>query len=175
MTQYNAPFLQALATVLAPNATVTLNADVMEVSVAGNLVGHILVHGPDQWFAKRFETHVGGKRNEPYCSEESYGPYEQPAMAIRKLFYADNIPEVSIESGISSGEQESSFMNATLQSAGVTFAISVATNVDIPDYVLSKGEAAIAGYLEDLLSRAATLVPGLSFDVKVGPEDDPDE
>lgn len=79
---------------------------------------------------------------------------------------------VTLETGICAGAQESSFMNATLQSAGPRVAFSIATFVAVPADVIAGGEVAVAGYLNTLLARLATQEPALSFEVQVGPEDD---
>jgi len=175
MKQYNWQFLQALANVLAPAAVVTQLSDRMEVKNDGTLVGYITVNEYDQWYATRVETKLGGWKKTAYLEEQVNGPFPNPSLAIRRLFNIDNAPLVQVREGVSAGEQESSFMNATLQDAGEATSFSVATKLEIPEYVISKGEAAIAGYISGALGRASSSVSGLSFEVEIGPTEDPED
>lgn len=76
--------------------------------------------------------------------------------------------KVNIATGIPEDEQESSFMNATLQGAGPGIAFSIATKLDIPDEIISKGEAMVATYISQTLETAAAGAPGLHFEVQLG-------
>ena len=67
--------------------------------------------------------------------------------------------------------QESTFMNATLQGLGNGIAISIATFLNVPDEVTVKGEADTKLYIKEMLSKAAENIPGLTFEVQIGPDD----
>lgn len=77
--------------------------------------------------------------------------------------------EVEVRVGPTAAEQESEFMNATLQFNGTdTVAYSIATYFDV-------GGADVEGTAETLraaLAAAAGAVPGLRFVVEVGTTDD---
>ena len=81
---------------------------------------------------------------------------------------------VTLETGICADAQESSFMNATLQSAGTALAFSIATFIDVPASVIADGEVAVARYLQALLTRVTKQEPALGFEVQVGPENEAD-
>ena len=74
--------------------------------------------------------------------------------------------EIEIREGIPASEQESSFMNATLQSAG-DFAFSVATHVDVPER-FAVDEKRLAAYLH---ATFPTLPPNVKIEIELGPED----
>ncbi len=76
---------------------------------------------------------------------------------------------VCIQTGYSEEQQESSFMNATLQGAGAV-AFSIATHITVPDDVSAQGEACVANYLRDALTAAtqAAAEYGLKFHAQVG-------
>lgn len=92
-------------------------------------------------------------------SVENPGKDEVPASALDR---------VKIETGLSEGDQQSSFQNATLQGAGDRLAFSVATEMDIPEDVSSQGEIAVADYLREQFSKATAVVPNLRFDIQLG-------
>lgn len=75
---------------------------------------------------------------------------------------------VTITTGIPANEQESSFMNATLQQAGNEHSFSIATHVKVPDHICNQGEAAIRDYLMDILGKAALTDRNLTFEVQLG-------
>lgn len=77
--------------------------------------------------------------------------------------------KVKIEFGISEFDQEGSFMNSTLQNAGPALAISIATEFDVPESVHINGQWAVAEYLRLTLAPATDAVPGLRFDIQIGP------
>jgi hypothetical protein len=78
---------------------------------------------------------------------------------------------VSIESGIPAAEQESSFMNATLQdTVGGELSFSVATYIGMPVYY-ETSEGLLEEYLFDLLREIAAKYP-LRFEVQIGPTDE---
>lgn len=93
---------------------------------------------------------------------------------------------IEIETGIPGTEQESSFINATIQThgedrdgyGGIDF--SIATKVTVPDSV--KNEADLARYLEWVLGLMDDAVPAeypwwegpsVSFEVQIGPGNRP--
>jgi hypothetical protein len=87
---------------------------------------------------------------------------------------------VDVKLGISEGDQEDSFQNATLQGAGELVAFSIATFISIPSDVAEKGEATIAAFIESTLLQATQSTGGkLKFSVQIGPslaaEGDDDE
>ena len=75
---------------------------------------------------------------------------------------------LQVDEGIPGDEQESSFMNATLQSAGDLVDFSVSTSIDVPEQISAQGESAVKGYIEDVLRAACLAHPALSFQVQVG-------
>lgn len=76
--------------------------------------------------------------------------------------------KVDLTKNCTADEQESGFMNATLQDAG-NVAFSIATHIKIPENVSSQGEDAVSSYLAELLEKASNSVEGLSFTVQTGP------
>lgn len=73
-----------------------------------------------------------------------------------------------IEDGISAGDQESSFMNATLQDvADYDLSFSVATHIGIPADVTD--EERLRNYLAMILQRVTDLGLGIAFEVQLGP------
>jgi len=167
--------LQALAQVIAPTAVVTQCTDFFDVKVDGVTLGTLSFDAMDEWYAMTYEPRLSNKGAEPYNHMDKNGPFATASRAVRRLFRVDNEPTVQVKTGISAGSQESSFMNATLQNGSDEVSFSVATCLAIPAFVQSKGEQAIAGHIQDMLSRASTSVPGLTFNVQVGPTEDPDE
>lgn len=167
--------LQALVQVIAPTAMVTQCSDFFDVKVEGVTLGSLSFDAMDEWYAMTYEPRLSTKGAEPYSHMDKHGPFATASRAVRRLFRVDNEPTVEVKTGISAGSQESSFMNATLQHGNEKVSFSVATYLDIPAFVQSKGEQAVAGHIQDMLSRASTGVPGLTFDVQVGPTEDPDE
>lgn len=81
-------------------------------------------------------------------------------------------PLVTVDAGTDEDQQESSFMNATLQGAGEAVVMSISTSLEVPEDVIANGEASIAKYVQKVLSIAASSCPGLSFQVQVGPSRD---
>lgn len=78
---------------------------------------------------------------------------------------------VTVTTGVPESEQQSSFQNATLQSASDALAFSVATDIAIPPAVAQVGEGAVADYLRDNLRIAAVAMPGLAFTIQLGKSD----
>ena len=76
---------------------------------------------------------------------------------------------VQVELDASEYDQEGSFMNATLQSAGEAVAMSIATSLEVPVDVIARGQQAIAEYVQTVLSAAAGSCNGLNFEVQIGP------
>lgn len=73
---------------------------------------------------------------------------------------------LSIETGICGDEQESSFMNATLQShEGLEF--SIATHIDVPPDI--KTEEDLARHLDWVCRDVLERLCGISFEVQIGP------
>ena len=77
--------------------------------------------------------------------------------------------KVSMETGISAASQESAFMNATLQDLPNNLTISIATYLEVPTHVAALGEEATDTYIDRMLEKAAASIPGLTFDVQLGP------
>lgn len=77
-------------------------------------------------------------------------------------------PKVTIERGIPADQQESSFMNATLQTAGDS-TVSIATYIAVPD---GMSESDVAHHLQAYLRDVTRAFPVLSFHVQVGPTDE---
>ncbi len=76
---------------------------------------------------------------------------------------------VSVTAGISEEEQEGRFANATRQSAKDALAFSVATTVEVPEYIGGDQEQ-IASFLRRTLTQAAVAASGaVSFKVQLGP------
>lgn len=77
------------------------------------------------------------------------------------------IPGLRITTDVSGGEQEDTFMNATLQGTrDGKFDFSIATYIEIPDEVAARGEEAIATHIDNVLGDR--LGDGVEFDVQVG-------
>jgi hypothetical protein len=92
---------------------------------------------------------------------------------------------VQIRTGRSAGEQESSFMNATLQNVGGDdgIAFSIATFVEVPAELVNTGldpeGRGVAEYLRGLFwlldRHAAAEGFSVRFEIEVGREDDADD
>ena len=78
----------------------------------------------------------------------------------------ENVVTVHMKTGIPEEEQQGSFMNATLQSAGKT-AFSIATYIDIPN-ADKMSESQVAKHISDTLGKAVFGVKGLRFEVQTG-------
>ena len=76
---------------------------------------------------------------------------------------------IEIRSGVPAGAQETSFMNATLQSAGTELAFSVAVHVEVP-LAAQTSEQALADHLRELFASLAA-DPTISIEIEIGPED----
>lgn len=76
---------------------------------------------------------------------------------------------VKMEIDVSEQEQEGSFMNGTLQSVGNNLAMTIHTSLTVPGGIVIQGQKAVAAYVEKKLTVAAKQVPGLTFEVEVGP------
>jgi deoxyhypusine synthase len=76
--------------------------------------------------------------------------------------------QVKVTTGIDEQEQQSSFQNATLQSANRLVAMSIATNLVI-EGAAEMTEVELADKIVQYLDTAAQSIPGLSFEVQVGP------
>lgn len=84
--------------------------------------------------------------------------------------------QIEIETGWTGNEQESSFMNATLQSTpGWALEFSVATHIDLTGMYADWNETNLRAVLDNVLSRAAKDVPEIRFEVKLGPSGDGQE
>lgn len=71
---------------------------------------------------------------------------------------------VNIETGISEGDQQDTFQNATLQGSD-EIAFSIATFVKVPkDY----SEEQVEQFLRDVLTRVTDCAPEISFEVQIG-------
>lgn len=75
-------------------------------------------------------------------------------------------PRLYIETGISGGEQESNWMNGTLQGNYETTEFTVHTYIDVPPDVLAEGEQETAQFLCRVL-RDLDLT-GVRFEIRVG-------
>lgn len=77
-----------------------------------------------------------------------------------------------ITTGVPGDDQESSFMNATLQQAGDKWSIefSVACHIGIPAGPAEHDEDALADYLRDVLERVHIVAPELNWEIQIGPE-----
>jgi hypothetical protein len=86
----------------------------------------------------------------------------------------NNYPNVTLQVGADYDEdaQQGSFMNATLQSAGVNIAFSVAATVLVPGGIVALGIQVVADFLNESLNAAAMASDGISFTVQVGPSRD---
>jgi hypothetical protein len=169
MNQYTVEFLQALANVLAPTARVRHHLGSMQMYVEGRNIGYLDLDSSDRWYATRFEMSLCSNRKQLQGTEEQYGPFATPAQAIRRLFCVDNAPQVRVKEGVSADRQTETHKRVLLQSVGREIAFSIATRLDVPKYFQSQGENATAHYIADMLEKASAVVPGLSFDIKIGP------
>lgn len=171
---YTVTVLQALAQVLAPNARAESNGSAIEIHVGNAYIGRITINGPDEWYARtlKSEADLRGKARSSF--EETTGPFKTPAETIRSMFGASHAPNVTVTEGICGEDQQGSFENATLQNAGSYLSVSIATTLAVPDCVADGGEKAAARYIEDALTRASSQVPGLKFDVQIGPNETPE-
>ena len=82
---------------------------------------------------------------------------------------------VEVKTGLDEASQTSNFQNATLQSAGPKLAMSIATRLEVPAYVANAGEAAVAQFVQETLTRAAVAASGskqLTFEVQIGHSSD---
>lgn len=79
---------------------------------------------------------------------------------------------LEIRTGIPASEQESSFMNATLQTRG-DLAFSIAVHVRPPDTALVS-EYLLANYLEGLFNGLLRSRDGdrVEIEIEIGPEDE---
>lgn len=111
-------------------------------------------------------SYDAGDDNEYYCGncmrltptiEEMVGaPPAPPKTGVR----------LKIETGITGNDQESSFMNATLQKAGDRFEFSIATFISISPSV--KTEEELAALISNVLSPIVAVDPRISFEVQLG-------
>jgi hypothetical protein len=168
---YTVTVLQALAQVLAPAARAEQNGSHIEIHVAGAYIGRIEIDGPDQWFAKTLKSEADPRRASRMSYEETTGPFRTPAECIRSMFGGRHRSSVKVTGGICGDDQQGSFENATMQTAGDYLSFSVKTTLAVPDSVANESEKAAARYIESMLDRASSLVPGLSFEVQIGPNE----
>jgi len=82
---------------------------------------------------------------------------------------------VQIDTGINEDDQEGGFMNSTLQNAGEKLAMSIQTHLVVPPCIADGGEEAVALWIKGMLCMAAKAVPGLTFNVQVGPARNSDD
>jgi hypothetical protein len=78
---------------------------------------------------------------------------------------------VTVTTGTGEEAQLSSFQNATLQSAGPRFTMSIATSLTLPSHLANSSESEIAAYVQELLTRAAFAASAskqLQFEVHIG-------
>lgn len=172
---YTVTVLQALAQVLAPTARAEQNGSHIEIHVAGAYIGRVEIDGPDQWYAKTLKSEADPRRTSRVSYEETTGPFRTPAECIRSMFGGSQRSSVKITGGICGDDQQGSFENATMQTAGDYLAFSIKTTLAVPDSVANQGEPVAARYIETVLERASGLVPGLAFEVQLGPNETPEE
>lgn len=168
---YTVTVLQALAQVLAPSARAEQNGSSIEIHVDGAYIGRVEINGPDQWFAKTLKSEADPRRSSRVNFEETTGPFWTPAECIRSMFSGRQRPSVKVTGGICADDQQGSFENATMQYAGDYLSFSVKTNLEVPDGIANQGEKPAADYIESMLRRASSLVPGLAFEVQIGPNE----
>lgn len=168
---YTVSVLQALAQVLAPTARAEQNGYSIEIHVDGAYIGRVDINGPDEWLAKTLKSEADPGRTTRRSYEETTGPFRTPAECIRSMFGGRQRSNVKVTGGICGDDQQGSFENATMQTAGDYLAFSVKTTLAVPDSVANESEKAAARYIESLLDRASSLVPGLSFEVQIGPNE----
>jgi len=86
-----------------------------------------------------------------------------------------NSERLRIFMGICGDDQESSFMNATLQSTDndPNLEFSISTHVEIPAFVRS--EESLAGWLGSIFGDVIHEHPELHFEIQIGPEGDGEE
>jgi hypothetical protein len=168
--------LTALGQIILPNVRVEeRGSDTMDFFLGSQRLGSISLSltrkagvALESWYAWFARSSLVD--SELVLAEDTRsGPFRTPAAAVRSLLQADNRPSVKFEGGIAGDDQQSSFMNATLQHAGTDFEFSVATNLEIPSIVLAEGKEAITSFIKSTLRRASTVAPGLAFDVQFGP------
>lgn len=84
--------------------------------------------------------------------------------------WAFNSPRFKIFMGIPGDDQESSFMNATLQqsSGEPTLEFSIATHLDVPKYVRS--EDSLANWLNMVFGDFVHEHPEVEIEIQIGPE-----
>ncbi len=75
---------------------------------------------------------------------------------------------VRIETGHPGDEQESSFMNGTLQTVGHNIAMTVQTFIKVPHIVHTLGENAVLAYVHNMLTKVHETHPEMTFDVQIG-------
>jgi hypothetical protein len=76
---------------------------------------------------------------------------------------------VTIATGIDGNEQESSYMNGTLQPIGNgQWAMTIHAYLEVPQSAHAS-QAAVSAYVRQKLKAAAAAVDGLTFEVEIGP------
>ncbi|MGO9951625.1 MAG: hypothetical protein ACLPN1_05375 [Dissulfurispiraceae bacterium] len=76
---------------------------------------------------------------------------------------------VKVERGVSSETQlDPLLLNGTLRKLPDKLAMTIETNLEVPKDFTKGGEEAVAAYVERMLIKAASVVPGLSFVVRIG-------
>jgi hypothetical protein len=78
---------------------------------------------------------------------------------------------ITMQTGISANEQESSYMNGTLQTVGDGLAMTIHTYLSVPKGVAAQGQQAVAAYVEAKLNAAHIACPAFSFEVEIGPDE----
>ena len=80
--------------------------------------------------------------------------------------------DVRIETGIDGDTQESSYMNGTLQvldDGKREWAMTIHTNLSVPERIVAKGEAEIAAYVRGQLQKCVAALDGrIDFEVEIG-------
>lgn len=166
--------IKQLVAVASPDAEVLLVDDnVYEFSIYGKVIGSLIQlfsyrDDPVGWDVSLVE-HFGAGQPGIQSAEQIIGRRDTLPDAIRCLFQFDYVPSVAIETGVSGDDQQGGFINATMQHAGDHLTFSIATDLKVPEHVAAAGEAAVAEFVRDRLSKASTFVPGLGFRVQIGP------
>jgi len=168
---FNELAMQEMARMIEPNVTVLERVDCMELYAGEKLLGSVvleLAKQPESWFVTIHRSSMLAKQWPEIQPNTTHGPFRSLSTALRRLLGADNGADVIVDTGICGDDQQSSFCNATLQSAGQDVEFSIATKLDIPAAVLAGGDAAVGKYIKITLKRASMTVPGLSFKAQVG-------
>lgn len=128
----------------------------------------------------KFSRYLSGQWRHPHADalsavkETRLDSFPSPQFRIKphhrwKKVQGDGVANgVAMVVGPDEEEQESSFMNATLQGAGKHVAFSIATNLLVPETVVAEGLDSVVRHIRYELARATIKCSGLSFVVQVG-------